>query len=156
MKKTFIQSLIGTLLLFGLTAKAAEIKGVIICKDKAVSFANIIILATKIGTQADEDGKFTIKNAPNGKQTIQISSVGYKTKQLTISILENKITNLNIEIEEENAQLNEVVITGTMKETTVNESPAPIQILNPTFFRKCQFLLKVMADRKFHQQYQDQ
>ena len=73
MKKTFIQSLIGTLLLFGLTAKAAEIKGVIICKDKAVSFANITILATKIGTQADEDGKFIIKNAPNGKQTIQIS-----------------------------------------------------------------------------------
>ncbi len=136
MKPIFIQSFINTLILFCFTAKAGEIKGIITCKDKAVSFASIIILDTKTGTQADENGKFIIKNAPNGKQTIQVSSVGYKTKQLTISILENKTTNLNIEIEEADGQLKEVVVTGTMKETTINESPAPIQILNPTFFRK--------------------
>jgi outer membrane receptor for ferrienterochelin and colicins len=135
MKNIFTKSFIISLLSF-FTAKAGEIHGIITNKDKAVSFANITILTTKIGTQADENGKFIIKNAPNGKQTIQVSSVGYKTKQLIINILENKTNNLNIEIEEENAQFNEVVVTGTMKETTVNESPAPIQILNPTFFRK--------------------
>jgi outer membrane receptor for ferrienterochelin and colicins len=135
MKHIFTKSLIISLLSF-FSAKAGEIHGIITCKDKAVSFASITILATKIGTQADENGKFIIKNAPNGKQTIQVSSVGYKTKQLIISTLADKTSNLNIEIEEENAQLNEVVVTGTMKETTVNESPAPIQILNPTFFRK--------------------
>lgn len=118
------------------SAFGSEIRGIIVNKDKAVSYASIIILNTKIGTQADENGKFIIKNAPMGKQTIQISSIGYKTKQLTINLLEDKINNLNIEIEEENAQLNEVVVTGTMKETSINESPAPIQILNPTFFRK--------------------
>ncbi len=135
MKNIFTKSLIISLLSF-FTAKAGEIHGIVTCKDKAVSFASITILTTKIGTQADENGKFIIKNAPNGKQTILVSSVGYKNKLLVISILENKTNNLNIEIEEENAQLNEVVVTGTMKETTANESPAPIQILNPTFFRK--------------------
>lgn len=126
MKKIFTKSLIISLLSF-FTANAGEIHGIITCKEKAVSFASITILSTKIGTQADENGKFIIKNAPNSKQTIQVSSVGYKTKQLIISILENKINNLNIEIEEENAQLNEVVVTGTMKETTINESPATIE-----------------------------
>ena len=135
MKHIFTKSLIISLLSF-FTAKAGEIHGIITCKDKAVSFASITILATKIGTQADENGKFIIKNAPNGKQTVQVSSIGYKNKQLIINIFPDKTNNLNIEIEEENAQLNEVVVTGTMKETTINESPASIQILNPTFFRK--------------------
>jgi outer membrane receptor for ferrienterochelin and colicins len=135
MKHIFTKSLIISLLCF-FTAHAGEINGIVTCKDKAVSFASITILTTKIGTQADENGKFIIKNIPDGKQTIQVSSVGYKTKQLTINTSIEKINNLNIEIEEENAQLNEVVVTGTMKETTINESPAPIQILNPTFFRK--------------------
>ncbi len=135
MKHIFTKSLIISLLSF-FTAKAGEIQGIITCKDKAVSFASITILTTKIGTQADENGKFIIKNAPNGKQTVQVSSIGYKNKQLIINIFPDKTNNLNIEIEEENAQLNEVVVTGTMKETTINESPASIQILNPTFFRK--------------------
>ncbi|WP_394990657.1 TonB-dependent receptor plug domain-containing protein [Emticicia sp.] len=135
MKNIFTKSLIISLLSY-FSANAGEIHGIIICKDKAVSFASITILATKMGIQADENGKFIIKNAPNGKQIIQVSSIGYKTKQLTINVLESKKNNLNIEIEEENSQLNEVVVTGTMKETTINESPAPIQILNPTFFRK--------------------
>lgn len=136
MKKNFIFNSLIVLNLTFFNSFGSEIKGIIVNKDKAVSFANIVILNTKIGTQADENGKFIIKNTPFGKQTIQISSVGYKTKQLTINVLEEKNTNLNIEIEEENAQLNEVVVTGTMKETSINESPAPIQILNPTFFRK--------------------
>ncbi|WP_435355851.1 TonB-dependent receptor [Emticicia sp. SJ17W-69] len=135
MKNIFTKAFIISLLSF-FTAHAGEIHGIVVCKDKAVSFASITVLGTKIGTQADENGKFIIRNAPIGKQTIQVTSVGYKTKQLIINILEGKTNNLNIEIEEENAQLNEVVVTGTMKETTVNESPAPIQILNPTFFRK--------------------
>lgn len=118
------------------SAFAGEIKGTIVSKDKPVSFANVVIMNTNIGTQANEDGKFTLTHAPDGKQTIQVTSVGYKTKLLTVHISAEKSNNLLIEIEEENTQLNEVVVTGTMKETTVNESPAPIQILNPTFFRK--------------------
>lgn len=113
-----------------------EIKGIITSKDKGVSFANITISNTKLGTQADENGKFSFRNIPSGKQTLQISSVGYKPKLLEINILPERTTNLNIELEEENTQLNEVVVTGTMKETSINESPAPIQILNSTFFRK--------------------
>lgn len=115
---------------------AGEIRGTIISKDKPVGFANIVIANTTIGTQANEDGKFVLTNAPDGRQVIQISSVGYKTKLTSINISAEKPNNLLIEIEEEYAQLNEVVVTGTMKETTINESPAPIQILNPTFFRK--------------------
>lgn len=119
-----------------LPAFAGEIKGTVVSKDKPVSFASVVIARTTIGTQANEEGKFVIANAPDGQHTVQVTSVGYKTKFVTVNVSADKSVNLLIEIEEENAQLNEVVVTGTMKETTINESPAPIQILNPTFFRK--------------------
>ena len=115
---------------------AGEIKGIVVSNDKPVSFANIMVAKTSIGVQADEEGKFYLNNIPEGKQTILISSVGYKTKSLVLNITADRNNHLTIEIEEENAQLNEVVVTGTMKETSINDSPAPIQILNPTFFRK--------------------
>ena len=124
-------------LIYGIVpAFAGEIRGTVVSKDKPVSFANVVVMNTTLGIQANEEGKFVIMNAPDGRQTIQVSSVGYKTKKLTVNVSAERPSSLVIEIEEENAQLNEVVVTGTMKETTINESPAPIQILNPTFFRK--------------------
>lgn len=131
-----IITIIFLLIIVPLFTYSQEIKGIITSKDKGVSFASIVILNTKLGTQADENGKFIFNNIPSGIQTLQISSIGYKPKSLEINILSTKTINLNIELEEENTQFNEVVVTGTMKETSINESPAPIQILNPTFFRK--------------------
>ncbi|WP_052315394.1 TonB-dependent receptor [Emticicia oligotrophica] len=133
MKKLYIFFLVFTPMI---PLKASEIKGIITNREKGVAFASISVQNTKYGTQADESGYFHLKNIPSGKQNIIISSVGYISKSVQINIQENKSHQLNIEIEETNAQLNEVVVTGTMKETSINESPAPIQILNPTFFRK--------------------
>ncbi|MBA4848843.1 TonB-dependent receptor [Emticicia sp. BO119] len=135
MQKLYITIIYITIYGF-LPAFAGEIRGTVVSKDKPVSFASVVVMNTTIGTQANEEGKFIITNAPNGQQTIQVSSVGYKTRTINVNVSAEKSNNLLIEIEEENAQLNEVVVTGTMKETTINESPAPIQILNPTFFRK--------------------
>lgn len=118
------------------TVFASEIIGKVICKDLPVSFANIQILGQKKGTQADENGKFELRNLPKGKLTLIITSIGYKSKKQTFSIAENKPTHIVIELEEEASQLKEVVVSGTLKEISINDSPAPIQILNPTFFKK--------------------
>lgn len=118
------------------TVFASEISGKVICKDQPVSFANIQVTNQKKGTQADENGKFELKNLSSGKITLIISSVGFKTKQQTVSLSENKINHIIIELEEEASQLKEVVVSGTLKEISINDSPAPIQILNPTFFKK--------------------
>lgn len=92
MKKKITKYILFLLNIIAFSSLGSEIRGIIVNKDKAVSFASVTILNSKIGTQADENGKFVIKNAPVGKQTIQISSIGYKTKQLTINILEEKTT----------------------------------------------------------------
>lgn len=67
-----------------------EISGKVLDKEskKAVSFANILILDTHIGTVANSDGEFIIK-VPSIYRTsgLQISSIGYKTVTLPINKL---------------------------------------------------------------------
>ncbi|MES2520576.1 MAG: TonB-dependent receptor [Bacteroidota bacterium] len=113
------------------------LKGKIISNGKSAEFVNITVPAlTSIGTQADIDGIFYLKNIPVGKQIVQISGVGFRTTKRTVQIQKDKITTVSFEIEPDQTALNEVVVTGTMKETIVNLSSTPIEIYTPTFFKK--------------------
>lgn len=113
------------------------LKGKIISNGKSAEFVNITVPALiSIGTQADIDGIFYLKNIPEGKQIVQISGVGFKTTKRTVQIQKDKISTVSFEIEPDQTALNEVVVSGTMKETMVNLSSTPIEIYTPTFFKK--------------------
>ncbi|MBN2279145.1 MAG: MFS transporter [Candidatus Marinimicrobia bacterium] len=59
-------------------------------KSKDVlSYANIVIKGTSIGSPADQDGEFSIPNAPSGTQTIVVSYIGYETMEVVINVPEN-------------------------------------------------------------------
>jgi outer membrane receptor for ferrienterochelin and colicins len=113
------------------------LKGKVISEGKAAEFVNITVPSLKnIGSQADWEGKFLLENLPHGKQIIQISGVGFKTTKRFVQIQKDKITTVSFEIEPDQTALNEVVVSGTMKETLVNLSSTPIEIYTPTFFKK--------------------
>lgn len=62
-----------------------------------------------------------------------ISGIGYKTLRKEITDLN---THLHIELTEDIAELEAVVVTGTMKEVTKMNSPIPIEVFAPSFFIK--------------------
>ncbi len=138
-KKIYEKALILAILLISksLASFSQAFKGKVVSNGKAASFVNITLPSHKgMGTQADEEGVFSLKNVPIGKQTIQISGVGFKTTQRIIHIQKDKTTSVSFEIEPDQTALNEVVVTGSMKETMVNLSSTPIEIFTPTFFKK--------------------
>ncbi|MEW5702442.1 MAG: TonB-dependent receptor [Candidatus Zixiibacteriota bacterium] len=45
--------------------------------------ASVLIAGTTIGAATDLDGRFRIRNAPAGAQTVLVSSVGYQSKQIS-------------------------------------------------------------------------
>jgi outer membrane receptor for ferrienterochelin and colicins len=125
------------LIISSLSAFSQGLKGKIISEGKAAEFVNITVPSLKnVGSQADAEGNFLLQNLPIGKQIIQISGVGFKTTQRSVQIQQDKITTVSFEIEPDQTALNEVVVTGTMKETIVNLSSTPIEIYTPTFFKK--------------------
>lgn len=66
------------------------------------------------GTQTNEKGVFEITKLKDGDYTLLISTLGYKSKEISFSITNNDLVNLNtIIIYEGNELLNEVFIEGT-------------------------------------------
>ena len=84
--------------------------------------ATIIVKGTNTGVQSDFDGKFTL-TLPEGKNILEISFIGYKVKEVDVS----KIKNIDVQLEEAAARLDDVVIIGSRgKPRTSFDSPVPV------------------------------
>lgn len=91
-----------------LIAQEAVIKGTIVsAKDNIpIPGANVIVLNTSRGTTTDFDGKYQI-SASKG-EVLQISYIGFLSKNITIG----DQTTIDVSLEEDLAQLEEVVVVG--------------------------------------------
>ncbi len=87
--------------------------------------ASIVVLNTDpiIGTVADFDGYFELKNVPLGRQSFQVSYVGYDDAlRLNILVSSGKELVLNFELEEQVVLVDEAVIQVKDKAKTNNEN----------------------------------
>lgn len=101
--------------------------------DQPVTFE---LLKTKFKTQTDSVGNYKIENIANGDYRIQIACLGLKTITKNISIKENETLILDFELKENENELNEVVVSGTLKPIKRLESAVPVEVYSPVFFKK--------------------
>ncbi len=99
-------------------------------------YITISLLNTNFKTQADSLGAFQFQNIPKGTYKIQVVSTGFKPITQKISVLENENLNLDFELEEDQNELNEVVVSGTLKPVKRLESAVPVEVYSPVFFKK--------------------
>jgi len=89
---------------------------------------------TSFYTQSNAKGEFQFKELAIGNYTLLANLVAYQSTETKFSIpAKNK---LSLYLKRINDQLNEVVITGTMKEIQKDESPVNIDIITPKLFQK--------------------
>jgi outer membrane receptor for ferrienterochelin and colicins len=118
------------------TGQSVPLPGHVTSQGNPVPFANVWINDLQMGTAADSAGHFVLPPLPMGRHTLRITAVGYQPLELTFDARADKPTRLRIEIKEDNAALDEIVVTGTMKEVTRLASPIAVDVFSPTFFRK--------------------
>lgn len=107
-----------------------QIKGVVIDKStrQPLEFVNVLVVGLGIGASTDANGNFLITQVPPGIYRLQASFLGYKT-ELTLEYRVNHVTPyVQIELEEENASLNEVVVTASPFQK-VPESPVSLRVI---------------------------
>lgn len=74
---------------------------------------NISVVGTGLGSQTDFDGAFSIQNVEAGTYTLQVSYIGFKTKELVVTIAGNVKNNIDtIKLYEGNEILKEVIVNG--------------------------------------------
>jgi len=117
-------------------AQEGSIAGTVTENGRPVPAATVIVVPSGITTATDEDGKFIIKQLQAGVYEIIVTSVGLQTNRQKITVVAGKMANLNFKMQEESTELEEVVVTGTMKEMTRSESPIPVEIITPKLFKK--------------------
>lgn len=117
-------------LCWNVVAAEYQIKGVVIDKStrQPLEFVNVLVVGLGIGASTDANGNFLITQVPPGIYRLQASFLGYKT-ELTPEYRVNHVTPyVQIELEEENASLNEVVVTASPFQK-VPESPVSLRVI---------------------------
>lgn len=112
------------------------ISGKVTAEGKPIEFAQIGILGTAFGTSTDSNGIYRLRNIPAGKYTIKLNALGYKLIEKTIIIKANEQLTWNADLTNFQNTLNDIVISGTLKEVIRTESPVPVEVFTPIFFKK--------------------
>ncbi|WP_375241335.1 TonB-dependent receptor [Polaribacter sp.] len=87
--------------------------------------ASVIIKGTTSGGSSDFDGNFNFTTKSTGKQTIQVSYIGYKTFEKLINLDGTTLT-VSVVLEEGGAQLDEIVLTASSTFRSQKETPMSI------------------------------
>ena len=96
-----------TLSLQSMQAQNSEITGTVTTTEgKPIPFVNVILKGTSTGTSADMDGNYAISAPADG--TLVFSYIGYATREIAI----NGQTKINVNLAEDLAALDEVVVVG--------------------------------------------
>ncbi len=98
-----------------LAAQGATITGHITARDGNLPLAEarVIVINNTLSASSDQDGKFTLRNAPTGSVQLQVLRVGYKSVKRTIEVAANATATTDFSLEVAVAQLEEVVTTAT-------------------------------------------
>lgn len=99
-----------------------------------VPFANVYLANSKIGTASDEDGNFEILNIPEGEYIVLAQFIGFERQTFQVTIKDNETLIVNFKLKQGKQTIEEVVITGTMKEVSKTNSPVPVEVYSAKFF----------------------
>lgn len=116
-------------------AQTATLRGKVMSENQPIEFANVVLQVENYSAATDMSGKFLINNIPEGTYRVLVTAIGYDKKEKTVTLKENEITELNFELISNSSTLNELVISGTMKEVSKLESPIPIVVYTAKFFK---------------------
>lgn len=102
--------------------------------NSEIPFAKVMIRSLGKNALADEYGIAQLVDLANGQYTLEISSMGYKTHFESISITSDQT--ILVTLKSDIQSIDEVVISGTMKEVSKKESTVNVEVYSPQFFKK--------------------
>src|SRR6218665_87742 len=114
-------------------AQTGMLHGYIHAGRMPVEAATVSVAGNTVLT--DSSGKFIVQAMP-GAQKIVVSGTGYIARQQMITIIADSVLQVTMELSAAVQSLDDVVITGTLKEVKRTESPVPVEVYNPAFFKK--------------------
>lgn len=117
------------------TAQTATLTGKVTSEKKPIGFANVLIQGSTIGAATDTAGHYQINKIPAGTYKINASAIGFEKSTISIKLKANEHVVLDFELDTNRHSMEEVVISGTMKEVSKLDSPVPVEVYTSQFFK---------------------
>ena len=95
---------------------------------EAVVGASIYFPQLKAGTLSDAQGDYRLEGLPQIRTTVQVSYVGHQTIIETVDLRTTE--RLDFRLQENNAMLDEVVVTGLTGSSLAARSPSPVSVVS--------------------------
>lgn len=117
------------------TAQTAKIWGSVADKNGPIASATVSIAALKRSVITDTAGNFEFNDMAPGTYRLAVSAINYDAIIKTITV-NNTTPKLTIVLTIHNRDMDEVVISGTMKAISKMDSPIPVEVYSPAHFKK--------------------
>lgn len=136
-RKIYILSILILALAFisnSILAASAGLEGTI--KDattgESLIGANVILVGTSLGAATDIHGNYSISNVPAGTYTLRVTYIGYKQKEVKVTLVDGKKVRQNFELEAVSVEGATVVVTAQASGQTsaINQQLSSNQIVN--------------------------
>lgn len=121
---------------FSYAQEKTFVSGLVSSEKNGVPGATIVIMGTNHKTETDSLGNFKLENIPEGNYKIQVIANSFQTSKKNIIVKKEENTILDFELTTIENQLNEVVVSGTLKAVKRLESAVPVEVYSPIFFKK--------------------
>ena len=104
------------------------LNGKVFYEGKSMPYVNVYLDKTPIGCVSDSVGNFSLIKIPSGEFMIIIKALGYKKLEKKIKVSSDLQLNFNLELEENTLQ--ELIITGVSKATSIKENPLAVSSIS--------------------------
>ena len=115
------------------TGAAQSVEGTVTSGGEAVPLATVRLAGTALGTATDANGHFRLELPAPGAHTVSVSSVGYEPAQRLIMAAKGETVWLDVALEVATYEAGVVVVTGTMQQIGMRESPVKVDVLPARF-----------------------
>ena len=114
---------------FIINAQLTNVNGVVKSESGTLGYASVGLLNSENGVIADGNGYFEIEIDLSKDNTLLISYIGHVSKKISLTNKNLNFNNLIVYLEEDINGLNEIVVTGTLKDEYVTESPVKVNVI---------------------------
>ncbi len=115
-----------------LISQVPFVKGTVFSKGQPLEGASVIVTGSNKGTITDASGIFNLDISGIKNPRIIISYLGYKSFIKKLNLKKLNLGNIILKLDD---QLDEVVISGTLKPVSRLDSPVPVEVYSQTFFK---------------------
>ena len=114
---------------FIISAQLTNISGFVKSESGNLGYASISLLNSQNGVIANDDGYFEIDIDLSKHNDLLISYIGHVSKKISLKKNNLNLNNIIVFLDEDINGLNEIVVTGTLKDEYVTESPVKVNVL---------------------------